>query len=110
MPCHRPWIRLVPTLAISPREPVKPLTKAERANNVQKRGYLYKYSGMAQEVLQALLDHYRDEGIRDIGDTKILEQKEFQRFGSPLKIAQMFGGKAGYITAVRELQDELYLA
>ena len=88
----------------------KPLTKAERANNVQKRGYLYKYSGMAQEVLQALLDHYRDEGIRDIGDTKILEQKEFQRFGSPLKIAQMFGGKAGYITAVRELQDELYLA
>jgi len=88
----------------------KPLTKAERANNVQKRGYLYKYSGMAQEVLQALLAHYMDDGIRDIGDTKILEQKDFQRFGSPLKIAALFGGKAGYITAVKGLQDELYLA
>lgn len=88
----------------------KPLTKAERANNVQKRGYLYKYSALAQQVLQALLEHYMDDGIRDIGDTKILEQKDFQRFGSPLKIAKLFGGKAGYITAVKELQDELYLA
>ncbi|MEI6579425.1 MAG: DEAD/DEAH box helicase family protein [Eubacteriales bacterium] len=88
----------------------KPLTKAERANNVQKRGYLYKYSAMAQQVLQALLEHYMDDGIRDIGDTKILEQKDFQRFGSPLKIAALFGGKAGYISAVKELQDELYLA
>lgn len=88
----------------------KPLTKAERANNVQKRGYLYKYSDMARQVLEALLEHYMDEGIRDIGDTKILEQKEFQRFGSPLKIAQLFGGRAGYITAVKELQDALYSA
>ena len=43
-----------------------PLTKAERANNVRKRGYLYKYSGLAQEVLSALLDKYMNEGIRDI--------------------------------------------
>lgn len=88
----------------------EPLTKAERANNVQKRGYLYKYSAMAQQVLQALLEHYKDEGIRDISDTRLLEQKEFQRFGSPLKIVELFGGKAGYMAAVDELQDELYPA
>ncbi|MEG2936689.1 MAG: DEAD/DEAH box helicase family protein, partial [Clostridium sp.] len=36
----------------------KPLTKAERANNVKKRGYLYKYSDMAQSVLNKLLERY----------------------------------------------------
>lgn len=88
----------------------KPLTKAERANNVKKRGYLYKYSDMAQQVLQALLERYMNDGIRDIADTQILEQKDFQRFGSPMKIAKLFGGRAAYLQAVKELQDELYSA
>jgi len=88
----------------------KPLTKAERANNVKKRGYLYKYSDLAQQVLQALLERYMNDGIRDIADTQILEQKDFQRFGSPMKIAKLFGGKAAYLQAVKELQDELYSA
>lgn len=46
-----------------------PLTRIERANNVRKRGYLYKYAELAQKVLGALLDKYADEGIRDIEDT-----------------------------------------
>jgi len=88
----------------------KPLTKAERANNVQKRGYLYKYSGIAQEVIQALLDKYKNDGIRDLADTKLLEFSEFARFGSPMKIAKLFGGKVGYEKAVKELEDEIYSA
>ncbi len=88
----------------------KPLTKAERANNVQKRGYLYKYSGVAQEVIQALLDKYKNDGVRDLADTKLLEFGEFAKFGSPMKIAKLFGGKAGYEKAVKELEDEIYSA
>ena len=88
----------------------KPLTKAERANNVQKRGYLYKYSGIAQEVIQALLEKYKNDGVRDLADTKLLEFSEFARFGSPMKIAKLFGGKAGYEKAVKELEDEIYSA
>ena len=42
-----------------------PLTKAERANNVKKRGYLYKYSDVAQKVLEGLLEKYQSEGIKD---------------------------------------------
>ena len=34
----------------------KPLTRKERANNVKKRDFLSKYSGVAKEVLEALLD------------------------------------------------------
>lgn len=87
-----------------------PLTKAERANNVRKRGYLYKYSGLAQEVLSALLDKYMNEGIQDIENLEILSNDPFRKFGTPMKIAKLFGGKNGYIQAIRDLQKEIYAA
>lgn len=88
----------------------KPLTKAERANNVKKKGYLYKYSEMAQKVLEALLEKYMNEGILDFNDTKILELKDFEQFGSPLKIVKLFGGKSQYLNAIKELSKEIYTA
>ncbi len=86
----------------------KPLTKAERANNVKKKGYLYKYSDMAQKVLETLLEKYKNEGIIDLDDTKILEMKDFEQFGSPLKIVKLFGGKKQYVEAIKELEKQIY--
>ena len=88
----------------------KPLTKAERANNVKKRHYLYKYSDLAKQVIEALLDKYANDGIRDIEDTKVLQLKEFQKIGSPMKIVKSFGGKEAYLKAVQELENEIYYA
>lgn len=87
-----------------------PLTKAERANNVRKRGYLYKYSETAQEVLNALLDKYMNGGIGDIENIEILSNDPFRKYGTPMKIAKLFGGKVGYIRAVKDLQNEIYAA
>lgn len=87
-----------------------PLTRIERANNVRKRGYLYRYAELAQKVLDALLDKYANEGIRDIEDTKVLQLKEFAEYGSPMKIAKAFGGKEGYQQAVHELENEIFSA
>ena len=47
----------------------KPLTRRERANNVKKRDFLSKYSGVGREVLEALLDKYMNAGIYEIGKT-----------------------------------------
>ena len=88
----------------------KPLTKSERVNHVKKQGYLYKYSEVCREVLAALLDKYMNEGIRELEDTRILDNAPFDRIGSPKKIAQLFGGKEGYIQAVRELERAIYEA
>lgn len=87
-----------------------PLTKAERANNVRKRGYLYQYSELAQEVLNALLDKYMNEGIQDIYNIEILSNDPFRKIGTPMKIAKLFGGKAGYLQAVTALQNQIYAA
>ncbi len=86
----------------------KPLTRKERANNVKKRDFLSKYSGIAREVLEALLDKYMNSGIYEIGKTEILKLDPFLRMGKPAKIAGFFGGKDGYIKAVQELEDALY--
>ncbi|WP_443659178.1 EcoAI/FtnUII family type I restriction enzme subunit R [Clostridium algidicarnis] len=87
-----------------------PLTKKERAENVKKRHYLYKYSDVAKEVIEALLDKYANDGIKEIEDTKVLQLKEFQKIGSPMKIVKAFGGKEAYLKAVQELENEIYYA
>jgi type I restriction enzyme R subunit len=88
----------------------KPLTKAERVNNVKKRDYLSKYEDVAREVLTALLGKYMNDGIYEIESTQILENEPFRQFGSAMKIAKLFGGKDGYLKAVRELEHEIYVA
>ena len=87
----------------------KPLTRRERANNVKKRDFLSKYSGVAREVLETLLDKYMNVGIYEIGKTEILKLDPFQKYGKPAKISSFFGGKAEYIKAVQELEDAIYM-
>lgn len=86
----------------------KPLTRKERANNVKKRDFLSKYSGVAREVLEALLDKYMNTGIYEIEKTEVLKLDPFMKMGKPSKIAGYFGGKAGYQQAVKELENEIY--
>ena len=88
----------------------KPLTKKERANGVKESGYLYKYEGLAREIINALLDKYMDDGIEDIEDIKILKNNPFQKFGDLVKITNLFGGKEGYIKAVKDLENQIYMA
>ena len=86
----------------------KPLTRKERAENVKKRDFLNKYSGAATEVLEALLDKYMNTGIYEIEKTEILKLDPFMRMGKPQKIASYFGGKDGYLKAVKELENAIY--
>lgn len=86
----------------------KPLTRKERANNVKKRDFFSKYSGVAREVLEALLDKYMNTGIYEIEKIEILKLDPFLKLGKPAKIAGYFGGKDGYIKAVKELEEAIY--
>lgn len=85
----------------------KPLTRRERAENVRKRDFLSRYSGAAREVLEALLDKYMDTGIYEMEKTEVLRLDPFQRMGKPSRIARLFGGKEGYLRAVRELERDI---
>ena len=86
----------------------KPLTRRERADNVKKRDFLSRYSGAAREVLEALLDRYMNTGIYEIEKTDILKLDPFAKMGKPARIAGYFGGREGYMKAVKALENAIY--
>lgn len=87
-----------------------PKTRKERAENVRKRDYFSKYSEIAREVLNALLDKYADEGIVPIEDLTVLNVQPITDIGTPVEIINAFGGRDRYLQAIRELERELYVA
>jgi type I restriction enzyme R subunit len=86
------------------------LSRRERANGVKKRNYFTKYGEKAKAVLLALLDKYADEGVENIEELSVLKVDPLNSFGTPPEIIAAFGGKENYLTAIRELEAELYKA
>ncbi len=86
----------------------KPLTRKERANNVKKRDFFSKYSGVAREVLEALLDKYMNTGLSEIESAEVLKLDPINKMGKPSKITQFFGGKEEYFKALEELKNNIY--
>ncbi|WP_275100334.1 EcoAI/FtnUII family type I restriction enzme subunit R [Sedimenticola hydrogenitrophicus] len=85
-----------------------PLTRRERANRVRKRDYFTRYGEQARLVLDALLDKYADQGIENLEENSVLRVPPLDRFGTPMEIVRLFGGKSGYQTAIRELEAAIY--
>lgn len=85
-----------------------PLSRKERADNVKKRNYFAKYSDKAKKVLEDLLDKYADGGIENIEDLTVLKIYPFNEIGSPSEIISLFGDKEKYLTAVKELESQIY--
>ena len=86
----------------------KALTRKERAEGVKKSDFFNQYSGVAKEVLEALLDKYMNGGIYDLETTEILKLDPLKKYGAPNKIASLFGGKEGYFAAVQALSNQIY--
>lgn len=51
-----------------------------------------------------------DGGVENIEDIKILKNNPFNKFGDLVKITNLFGGKEGYIKAVKDLERQIYMA
>ncbi len=86
----------------------KTLTRHERAEQVKKRDIFNKYGEQARSVLEALLDKYIKEGISELESLTVLENDPFRKLGSKSNIVKFFGGKQGYLDAVKELEQYIY--
>jgi type I restriction enzyme R subunit len=67
-----------------------------------------KYGGQTRAVLEALLDKYADAGLSSVESLDILKVDPLRRFGTPIEIVNIFGGKEKYMAAVYELESQLY--
>lgn len=86
----------------------KPLTRRERAEGVKKKDFLSKYSGVAKEVIEMIINNYVDKGIYEIENANILSLEQFRVFGKPSKIVEYFGGADEYKKVIKLLENELY--
>ncbi len=85
-----------------------PLTRKERAEKVKKRNVFAKYGDKARAVLDALLQKYADSGITSVESLEILKVDPLTAHGTPVEIVKLFGGRDGYLAAIRELETALY--
>ena len=86
----------------------RPLTRRERAANVKKRDVFHKYGEQARAVLNALLTKYADEGVFNLDDVTVLRIPPLTELGTPVQLLKAFGGREGFVEAVREMQAALY--
>ena len=56
-----------------------------------------------------LLDQYMNVGIYELESMDVLKLDPLKRFGAPAKIVKLFGGKDGYLKAVRKLEELIYI-
>jgi type I restriction enzyme R subunit len=86
----------------------KPLTRKERVDNVRKRDIFTKHGPKARAVIDALLAKYSDEGMLNLDEAKVLTIPPLNALGTPVELIKAFGGKDGFVDAVRVLQSALY--
>ncbi|MFQ5804663.1 MAG: type I restriction-modification enzyme R subunit C-terminal domain-containing protein, partial [Candidatus Methylomirabilales bacterium] len=85
-------------------------TRRERAERVrrEKKDFWDRYPPQARAVLNDLLDKYTDHGVTQLDDLQILEVPPLSERGTPMEIADFFGGADHLRSAVTELQAILY--
>ncbi len=69
---------------------------------------LLRLTASAREVLEALLDKYETTNLKTLEDASLLRLQPIDKFGTPLEIAELFGGPDRYEGAVSELESKLY--
>jgi type I restriction enzyme R subunit len=85
-----------------------PLTRKERADKVKKRHVFARYGDKARAVLDALLTKYADDGIGSVESMDVLKVDPISKFGTPVEIVNVFGGREAYLKALHALEDALY--
>ncbi len=86
----------------------KPAKRSDRAQAVRRSSFFAQYKGSAREVLEALLDKYESTNLKTLEDPSLLKVQPIDKYGTPLEIAELFGGPSQYETAVSDLENKLY--
>lgn len=86
----------------------KPIKRMDRAELVRRSQFFTTYQGKARQVLEALLDKYESTNLKTLEDPALLRIQPIDSFGTPLEIAELFGGPDQYESAVLDLENKIY--
>jgi type I restriction enzyme R subunit len=90
--------------------PVRTRSQRAKAFETREEAFLNRYHDEAREVILALLDKYRVDGIEQLADPRVFSLSPFREMGKVVGVIRRFGGSERLQETVREMQRRLYVA
>ena len=84
------------------------IQKTDRVENVKNSEQLNSYTEDQRNVIDELLNTYQNKGVTELENIRLLEVKNFNKFGGLVPIVNMFGGKEKYLNMIRNIKKLLY--
>lgn len=85
------------------------VSKEDRIQNVIESKEMNAYTEKQKEVVEELLNTYRNNGVTELENIKTLNVKNFNKFGGLVQIVNnIFGGKEEYNSMINMIETKLY--
>ena len=84
------------------------MSKDERIEKVQNSDFLKNYNDYQKSVIDELLNTYKNKDVIELENIKLLEVKNFNKFGGLVPIINLFGGKNKYLNVISNIEKALY--
>lgn len=84
------------------------ITKEARIEKVKESSLANEYNHKQINVIDELLNVYKSKNIIELENIKLLEIKNFNKFGGLVPIINLFGGKDKYLGMVSKVEKLLY--
>lgn len=84
------------------------ISKEDRIEKVKNSDFINNYNESQKNVIDELLNTYKNHDIIELENIRILEVKNFNKFGGLVPIVNLFGGKDKYLNVISNIKNVLY--
>ena len=86
----------------------KVIPKEERIEKAKNSDFINKYNKEQKNVIDELLNTYKNKDVIELENIRVLEVKNFNKFGGLVPIIKLFGGKDKYLKVISNIKNALY--
>ena len=84
------------------------VSKEDRIEKVKNSDFIKEFNDSQKSVIDELLDTYKNQDVIELENIRILEVKNFNKFGGLVPIINLFGGKDKYLSVISNIKKALY--
>lgn len=84
------------------------IPKVDRVEKVKNSVELNEYSDSQKDVINEILNVYQNKSVLELENIRMLEVKNFNKFGGLVPIVNLFGGKDKYLNMTKKIKKILY--
>lgn len=84
------------------------IPKEERVERVKNSKKINEYNDNQRNIIDEILNVYQNKGVIELENIRLLEVKNFNKFGGLVPIVNLFGGKDKYLNMISNIKEILY--